>query len=149
MVRSRLQPEAPDDRIHVCVVIEPEGERAYALEAAMYSIGRDQTNSIVLNDEAVSRQHAIFMRVPTEKGFSYRLMDGNKMGEPSTNGVQVNGQRCVAHDLKDGDELLFAGSVKAVYYHRSMQDNNIQKLSLKSIPSQPIDQESTTYRGLD
>src|SRR4051812_47016767 len=62
-------------------------------------------NHIVIDDPAVSAQHAIIARSAN----SYRLQDLH-----STNGTRVNGLPVTEVELKDGDKILF-GSVAAVF----------------------------------
>src|SRR5258705_633378 len=69
------------------------------------TIGSAPLNHIIIDDPAVSAQHAILARV----GDSYRLKDLH-----STNGTQVNGISITDAELKDGDEIQF-GSVVAVF----------------------------------
>ena len=69
------------------------------------TIGRASLNHILIDNPAVSAQHAIITRF----GESYRLKDLN-----STNGTQVNGDSIADVELKDGDKIRF-GSVVAVF----------------------------------
>ena len=69
------------------------------------TIGRASLNHIVIDDQAVSAQHAIIARL----GDSCRLQDLN-----STNGTQVNGVPITDVELKDGDKIRF-GSVVAIF----------------------------------
>jgi pSer/pThr/pTyr-binding forkhead associated (FHA) protein len=69
------------------------------------TIGRAPLNHIVIDDPAVSVQHAIIAR----SAGSYRLQDLR-----STNGTQVNGVPVSEVELKDGDKIRF-GSVVAVF----------------------------------
>jgi len=69
------------------------------------TIGRAPLNHIVIDNPAVSAQHAIIGR----SADSYRLKDLD-----STNGTQVNGVFITNADLKDGDKIRF-GSVVAVF----------------------------------
>src|SRR5438128_6777238 len=69
------------------------------------TIGRASLNHIVIDDPAVSAQHAIIARSVD----SYRLQDLH-----STNGTRVNGLPVTEVELKDGDKILF-GSVAAVF----------------------------------
>uniref|UniRef100_B8HSR9 histidine kinase n=1 Tax=Cyanothece sp. (strain PCC 7425 / ATCC 29141) TaxID=395961 RepID=B8HSR9_CYAP4 len=103
---------------HLLVLEDTAGRRPILLEAATYSIGRDPTNSIVLHSKLVSRQHAILLRVtsPESSAYLFRIIDGDLQGKRSTNGILVNGQRCNAHDLQQGDTIVFGGDVKARYY---------------------------------
>jgi pSer/pThr/pTyr-binding forkhead associated (FHA) protein len=84
---------AQQDR-HVLVINDGQ-RRAYALEAAAYSIGRDPSNAIVLKSESISRQHALLLRVPApgKLKYQYRLIDGNSLGKVSANGLFVNEER--------------------------------------------------------
>ena len=106
---------------HLLLVEDKQGKRTIKLEAITCSIGRDSTNSIVLYDRSVSRQHAILLRIPIPETATYlfRLIDGNLQGNRSTNGLIVNGQRCFSHDLKHGDTIVF-GDVEARYYVQSV-----------------------------
>ena len=69
------------------------------------TMGRAPLNHIVIDDPAVSAQHAIIAR---SAGF-FRLQDLH-----STNGTQVNGVPVSEVELKDGDKIHF-GSVVAVF----------------------------------
>jgi pSer/pThr/pTyr-binding forkhead associated (FHA) protein len=135
---------------HILTLKDASGTRSVALDAATVSIGRDSNNTIVLTSKAVSRQHAILLRLPLPGGgYRYRLLDGNSAGKPSTNGVVVNGKRCSAHDLNNGDALLFGGQVKASYqvlpadqakYAKYM---NVDSLDFHSIKLEPINSKAT------
>ena len=69
------------------------------------TIGRAPLNHIVIDNPAVSAQHAIIAR----SADSYRLQDLH-----STNGTRVNGVPISEVELKDGDKIQF-GSVVAVF----------------------------------
>lgn len=69
------------------------------------TIGSAPLNHIVIDNPAVSEQHAILARVAD----SYRLKDLH-----STNGTQVNGVSITDAELKDGDKIQF-GSVVGVF----------------------------------
>ncbi|WP_298615031.1 FHA domain-containing protein [uncultured Thermosynechococcus sp.] len=126
---------------HVLILNTAKGRRAIALEAAAYSIGRDESNAIVIDFETVSRQHAILLRVPIPgtTGYRYRLVDGNADGKPSTNGTFVNGKRISSHELQHGDVILFGRKAKASYLLLSMADTEfsqyLQSIAFQSIKS--------------
>ncbi|HIK25665.1 MAG: FHA domain-containing protein [Thermosynechococcus sp. Uc] len=130
------------NREHHLLNIEDEtGKRTIPLDAATYSIGRDVTNAIVIHGRGVSRQHALLLRIPSPNGYRYRVVDGNADGKPSANGILVNGQRVQRHELNDGDEINFGGSVKAYYTTVSMGDAEFTKYlqsvnyhSIKAVP---------------
>lgn len=103
---------------HLLLIDDDSGSRAVELHAESSSIGRDASNSIVLHAKDVSRQHAILLRVtsPETNDHSFRIIDGDLRGRPSTNGLFVNGRRCRSHNLRHGDALVFGGQVKARYH---------------------------------
>ena len=111
LLESELQQE------HLLIIADEQGKRAIALEAAMYSIGRDFDNSIVLYSNLVSRHHAILLRVtnPDDATYLFRLIDVNLQGS-SSNGLIINEHRCCSHDLKHGDVIAFGSNVTAIYY---------------------------------
>jgi pSer/pThr/pTyr-binding forkhead associated (FHA) protein len=77
----------------------------HELTRDIVTIGSAPLNHIVIDDPAVSAQHAILARIAD----SYRLKDLH-----STNGTQVNGISITDAALKDGDKIQF-GSVVAVF----------------------------------
>lgn len=109
------QPSTPTR--HLFVVEDAEGQRLLSLESTSHSIGRDPTNSIVLKSKAVSRQHAMLLRVTSvdPDSYGFLVIDGNLQGKRSTNGIKVNGQKCHSHRLKHGDFLLIGNQVRARY----------------------------------
>ena len=77
----------------------------HELTRDIVTIGSAPLNHIVIDDPAVSAQHAMLARIAD----SYRLKDLH-----STNGTQVNGISIADAELKDGDKIQF-GSVVAVF----------------------------------
>ncbi len=136
------------NREHHLLNIEDEtGKRTIPLDAATYSIGRDVTNAIVIHGRGVSRQHALLLRIPSPNGYRYRVVDGNADGKPSANGILVNGQRVQRHELNDGDEINFGGSVKAYYATVSMGEAEfikyLQSVNYHSIKAVPLASTTT------
>ena len=103
---------------HLLVVSDRRGKRCIPLEVATYSLGRDRGNSIVLNAPSISRQHALILRIttPNRNTAFFRIIDGSLNGKRSTNGLSINGKKCLTHDLKHGDTINFGGGVKVKYY---------------------------------
>jgi hypothetical protein len=112
--QDRHKPQAQEQHI---LVIDDHECGVFALDAATYSIGRDANNAIVLNDESVSRRHALLLRmpIPGENRYRYRLIDGNSLGDPSTNGTIVNGTSCQSHELVKGDSIQFGKNSFCTY----------------------------------
>jgi pSer/pThr/pTyr-binding forkhead associated (FHA) protein len=72
-------------------------DRTFEVHKDCMTIGRSRESDIALEDEAVSRVHAIVMR--DEEG-TYRIRDQN-----SSNGTYVNSERISEYVLEDGDEI--------------------------------------------
>lgn len=102
---------------HLFVLQDEEGCRYFVLEASSYFLGRDPKSSIVVKSRAVSRQHAILLRItgsnPNE--YNFILIDGNLQGDRSKNGTRVNGEACVSHRLNSGDKINLGTHVVAKY----------------------------------
>ena len=77
-------------------------EVAFALEAAILLVGRDETADICVDEPLVSRSHARIER----RGPDYVVLD---LG--STNFTRVNGDVVRERTLKDGDEVRFGRAV--------------------------------------
>ncbi|MEA5465695.1 ATP-binding protein [Leptothoe sp. PORK10 BA2] len=114
---------------HLLIIEDDAGKRAVSLQADSGSIGRDASNSIVLNSQEVSRQHAILLRVtrPGKDDYEFRIIDGNLQGKPSTNGLFINGRQRSSHNLRHGDEIVFGAKVK-VRYQVVAEDKDVQWL---------------------
>lgn len=87
------------------VAVLSVGARRHRLSADLVTIGRDGGQQIVIDDDDVSREHALIERRPS----GFRLSDRH-----STNGTWVNGVRIDEIDLHDGDEI-WLGSTVAVF----------------------------------
>lgn len=101
---------------HLLVIEDSQGRREFKLNSPVYSIGRDPKSDIRLFSQYVSRRHATLVQLTDDYGTYYRLVDGNLKGKPSANGLRINGRKIQAHDLKDGDEIIFGPEVSARYY---------------------------------
>jgi len=103
---------------HILVVEDNKGKRTIILKAATYSLGRGESNSIVLESPWISRHHATLLRLtkPSDSNHFFRLIDGDWQGKRSTNGIKVNGAKCLSHDLHHKDEIFFGKEVRARYY---------------------------------
>lgn len=113
---------------HVLVLEDDSSRRTIILEEANYSIGRDPRNKIVLSSKKVSRFHATLLRRTDTKNrsFSYWLLDGDLLGNRSTNGIFINEKRCLVQELKHEDLVRFGFDVRGKYYVL----NNIDDLAL-------------------
>lgn len=139
---------------HVLVIDDDQGRRAVALNAATYSIGRDPSSAIVVHSAAISRQHALLLRLPQKSGqYVYRLLDGNIEGKRSTNGISVNGEKCFTRDLKDGDQILLGDQVPIQYCIRQLSDADfqqyLQSANFRSVKAEVVDRRSTRMQKFD
>ena len=69
-----------------------------SIEKQRTTIGRDASNDISLDDELVSKEHAVLEVISTEDEISFLIQDLN-----STNHTFVNDEPVDLHKLKDGD----------------------------------------------
>lgn len=97
------------------IIEDDAGQREIALDAAQYTIGRDPKNDICLRSQFASRYHAVLLRVEKNNCYTYKIVDGNLAGKPSTNGLLINGQKQQSSQLKTGDSIIFGPHVKATY----------------------------------
>ncbi len=103
---------------HLLTIRDHKGKKTYRLEAETYSLGRDPSNSIVLRGSSISRHHATILRIPSVDAdrSCFRIIDGSLNVNRSTNGIVVNGHKCVSADLKHGDQIKFDKQISARYY---------------------------------
>ncbi|MFS8857535.1 FHA domain-containing protein [Synechococcus sp. H55.7] len=106
----------PEFTLSVCHPVRP---CSYILRENIYTVGRDPSNAIQIVNRFVSRRHAYLVRVSTQSsrtGFTYCLIDGNRKGQASANGVFVNGKRVATHYLKSGDVIYFGPEIRAYFF---------------------------------
>ena len=103
---------------HLIIIKDREGRRAIPLEMASYSIGRSDSNSIVLYSPCISRQHATILRIPNPDNelTRFRIIDGSLNGTKSTNGLYINDNKSFSHDLQHRDVIQFGDEVTIQYY---------------------------------
>lgn len=117
---------------HLLTIKDRRGKKTYRLEAATYSLGRDPSNSIVLDGSSISRQHATILRITStnDDRSHFRIVDGSFNGKSSTNGVVINGRKCLSKDLKHGDQIEFGSRIFAKYYAFSnLSDSEFAQLN--------------------
>ncbi len=92
---------------HTLRIMPPEQPpMEVVLDLDRVTLGRSESNDIVVKCPQVSSQHLVLRR----EGESYRLLDQN-----STNGTRVNGRDVDEATLADGDEILIGTRVAAWY----------------------------------
>ena len=145
---------------HLLVIGDKNGKRTYPLEAETYSLGRDSHNSIVLHGVSISRQHGTILRITvpeSEPGvkearsvrYLFRIIDGSLNGKRSTNGIFVNGQKCLSVDLKHGDVIKFGSQTHATYYALSnLSDSEFAKIDRVEDVSRLLSDSSNSFTTL-
>ena len=138
---------------HILVIEIEDKKQLFSLDDATYTIGRHKANTIVLDNQTVSRNHAFLLRVCdiNTKQHSFRIIDGDLNGKRSHNGLWLNGKRCFVHDLKDHDVISFGENVHATYISTSnlsdprlSGDQAIQSLPIP-LPRTTLKPESTLF----
>jgi diguanylate cyclase (GGDEF)-like protein/PAS domain S-box-containing protein len=108
---------------HILAVESGTWKKNFFLDKNSYSIGRNSTNSLIINHRVISRNHSSLTKVTysSQKNSNqeenlYWIVDGDLKGNRSTNGIYINGKQCLCHLLKPGDVIFFGAiEVKAKY----------------------------------
>ena len=90
------------DEPRLVAVRGPLKGSVFVLPEGPYSVGRQATGNLSLEDHAVSRKHCLFVR----SGRQCTVKDLE-----SRNGTFVNGTPVTEHQLAQGDEIRIGGSV--------------------------------------
>jgi pSer/pThr/pTyr-binding forkhead associated (FHA) protein len=102
---------------HLLILEDDKGRRGFVLNEPTYSVGRDPKCDLRLVSQFVSRFHAILQRIEQpDDNYSYRIVDGDAEGKPSSNGLLINGRKRSQHDLEHEDKIVFGPQVRATYY---------------------------------
>lgn len=108
---------------HILAIESGTWKKNFFLDKNSYSIGRNFTNSLIINHRVISRNHSSLIKVNylsqkdnNQEENIFWIIDGDLKGNRSTNGIYVNGKQCFCHRLKPGDVIFFGGiEVKAKY----------------------------------
>lgn len=120
--------------VHIFALHDDRGTRELVLDSSTYSIGRDPKCTIRLVSQFVSRLHATLVQMWHDDGtFYYRIIDGKPRGKQSANGLVINGQKVVAYDLQNGDEVIFGPHVTAIY--RCLEKMQVKQTADDDVPS--------------
>ena len=108
---------SPSQPLPRLVIEDDWGKREIFLSLDQYVVGRDPQADICLHSKFVSRQHAVLTRLERPDGsYTYRIIDGNIQGTPSTNGVTVNGHRCRTTELRMNDVIVLGPQICLRFY---------------------------------
>ena len=147
MFSMKPLPDSPLN--HALILKYQEREHILFLTNRTYSIGRQVDNDLSIPDTAISRYHCTLLPVNYSLSNAFRpvpqlvfwIIDGNLHGERSTNGIFVNGERCLSHELKIGDRIHFSGSTAEIIYDQVSSSS--ADLSLDSLEFLPVLSDSS------
>lgn len=136
---------------HLLIIEQPKERKSLLLEDYQYTIGRKSNNNIVINSHQISRKHATLLKKTKSQSnqFSYWILDGDLEGNKSQNGLYVNGEKCLVHELKDGDLINFGCEVNASYHilHDSEKMTGMINSFNPLVEKNKETQEKLTYPG--
>ena len=104
----------------------PNPGTVFTLEGEQFSIGRDSSNEISINDSEVSRRHA---RLAFQGG-KFVIED---LG--STNGTYVNGQRLTGQRVLKSGEVISLGEKIELVYEAVEADPGATMVSSRKAPA--------------
>lgn len=119
---------------HILLLQVPDGGlRKFKLTKPAYAIGRAAKADICIDNCACSRHHATLLRVETERGIYYQIVDGNPHKERrSANGIFINNERIASRLLAHKDRILL-GSQQIVATYLCVSRARIARGELQTI----------------
>jgi pSer/pThr/pTyr-binding forkhead associated (FHA) protein len=105
---------------HILIVEASDSRRAVALNSSVFSIGRHPQNSLVINNNMISRHHATiawleYSQESEKIDRCYWVIDGKGKRKRSRNGIYINGEKKSLHRLKSGDVITIGTETKITY----------------------------------
>lgn len=104
---------------HIIKIKYGDIQQSIILKNEIYSIGRHSSNNIVIHHPTVSRYHCSILPVKYKDKNQQELfwiIDGDLKGNRSANGLFVNGNKSLSHELKSGDKITIGGNEVEVTY---------------------------------
>ncbi len=140
-----------EENRNLMVIEDNKYRQTISLQEETYSIGRNRSNSIIINSQQASRRHGTLMRRKNGNNntYSYWIIDGDMNGKKSRNGIYVNGEKCLVRELKNGDLINFGCEVNATYYATHEWSNTVIDIAkTKTYPLQTHGLEANSYHAL-
>lgn len=97
---------------HILTIKYGDVVQRISLNQEIYSVGRHSSNKIVIPHPIVSRFHCTILPVKYKGEVQQNLfwiIDGDLKGNRSSNGIFVNGNKTLSHELKPGDVIHIGG----------------------------------------
>lgn len=124
------------DTHHILIINNLYSEQEIiSLTNSFFSIGRYNSNSLVIKSSAISRFHATIFPLKSldSDNLSYWIVDGNlEQGVRSTNGLLVNRRKVLMYKLEAGDIIFLPGNIEIIYQKtREQQIDNTTNMILQ------------------
>lgn len=114
--------------------------QVFQIQRQRTTLGRGENNQVIIQDESVSRLHAVIEQ--GEDG-QFVIFDNQ-----SRNGIRVNGKRTEAAVLQNGDEILIGSVAFRVSAQSPVDDNEVSQLSQVHMTSRrPLNKRLLLYGG--
>jgi len=113
--------DEPDQNIPSILVTTPAWSRRFKLNRDTITVGRDIVNDIVIDDAAVSNDHALITRTP--RGFKLEDLS-------SLTGISFQSQRIIKKFLSPGDQLWIGDSISLTYGETYKYESEIKSRKL-------------------
>ncbi len=125
----------PSSQTHLLILQDDTGTHELILRGTSYVIGREVQCDICLISQFVSRRHARLLPIRQADGTQgYQIVDGDRDGIKSANGILINGHKLRTHILENEDEITFGPGVRATYYRLQRQADEDDDGSLPTAP---------------
>lgn len=121
-----------------------EQQKIINLNDSYFTIGRNQSNSLVIKSHLISRFHATIF--PLKRLFlddcSYWIIDGNlQEGTRSSNGIFVNNRSVLMYELQPGDLITLPNNVQIIYQKLQRE----QTESITTLLQEPVLEDFTGW----
>ncbi|WP_330202361.1 EAL domain-containing protein [Cyanobacterium sp. DS4] len=139
----------PVELKHIIHITYGDIRQRIVLSNEIYSIGRHSSNKIVIHHPTISRFHCTILPVKY-KGENQQtlfwIIDGDLKGNRSSNGIFINGNKSLSHELISGDFIKIGGNEVEVFYeifneengdYLSISEANISSTNLSNIVINP------------
>lgn len=117
---------------HIIKINYADIQQNIILKNEIYSIGRHSSNNIVIHHPTISRYHCSILPVKYKDKNQQQLfwiIDGDLKGNRSANGLFINGNKSLSHELKSGDKITIGGNEVEVLYN-ICYSNSDQELTI-------------------
>lgn len=109
----------PVELKHIIHITYGDIRQRIVLSNEIHSIGRHSSNKIVIHHPTISRFHCTILPVKY-KGENQQtlfwIIDGDLKGNRSSNGIFINGNKCLSYELSSGDSIKIGGNEVEICY---------------------------------